>query len=293
MLTFAIEIQFIYKIIKDTFILCAYCGSKKMHTTKEKLEQFQRLLEIMTELRAKCPWDKEQTFESLRTLTIEETYELADAIIKNDKKEIRKELGDILLHIVFYSEMGNETFDFDIYDVCQGLCEKLIYRHPHIFADVTAENSEAVMQNWEQLKLKEKGGNKSVLSGVPTSLPALIKAHRIQDKARSVGFDWEDREQVWGKVQEEIDEFKVEVAAMDKDKMEAEFGDMLFSLINAARLYDINPENALEHTNRKFISRFNYLESKTITQGIDLKAMSLADMDVIWEEAKKLERKNP
>ena len=290
MLTFAIEIQFIYKIIKDTFILCAYCGSKKMHTTKEKLEQFQRLLEIMTELRAKCPWDKEQTFESLRTLTIEETYELADAIIKNDKKEIRKELGDILLHIVFYSEMGNETFDFDIYDVCQGLCEKLIYRHPHIFADVTAENSEAVMQNWEQLKLKEKGGNKSVLSGVPTSLPALIKAHRIQDKARSVGFDWEDREQVWGKVQEEIDEFKVEVAAMDKDKMEAEFGDMLFSLINAARLYDINPENALERTNRKFISRFNYLESKTITQGIDLKAMSLADMDVIWEEAKAVER---
>jgi len=290
MLTFAIEIQFIYKIIKDTFILCAYCGSKKMHTTKEKLEQFQRLLEIMTELRAKCPWDKEQTFESLRTLTIEETYELADAIIKNDKKEIRKELGDILLHIVFYSEMGSETFDFDIYDVCQGLCEKLIYRHPHIFADVTAEDSEAVMQNWEQLKLKEKGGNKSVLSGVPTSLPALIKAHRIQDKARSVGFDWEEREQVWGKVQEEIDEFKAEVAAMDKDKMEAEFGDMLFSLINAARLYDINPENALERTNRKFISRFNYLESKTITQGIDLKAMSLVDMDVIWEEAKAVER---
>jgi tetrapyrrole methylase family protein / MazG family protein len=290
MLTFAIEIQFIYKIIKDTFILCAYCGSKKMHTTKEKLEQFQRLLEIMTELRAKCPWDKEQTFESLRTLTIEETYELADAIIKNDKKEIRKELGDILLHIVFYSEMGSETFDFDIYDVCQGLCEKLIYRHPHIFADATAENSEAVMQNWEQLKLKEKGGNKSVLSGVPTSLPALIKAHRIQDKARSVGFDWEEREQVWGKVQEEIDEFKAEVAAMDKDKMEAEFGDMLFSLINAARLYDINPENALERTNRKFISRFNYLESKTITQGIDLKAMSLVDMDVIWEEAKRIEK---
>jgi MazG family protein len=275
--------------------MCSMCllWFKKMHTTEEKLEQFQRLLEIMTELRAKCPWDKEQTFESLRTLTIEETYELADAIIKNDKKEIRKELGDILLHIVFYSEMGSETFDFDIYDVCQGLCEKLIYRHPHIFADETAENSEEVLQNWEQLKLKEKGGNKSVLSGVPASLPALIKAHRIQDKARSVGFDWEEREQVWDKVQEEIDEFKAEVAAMDKDKMEAEFGDMLFSLINAARLYDINPENALERTNRKFISRFNYLESKTITQGIDLKAMSLAEMDVIWEEAKKKERKNP
>ena len=290
-----IEIQFIYKAINAHFlcVLCVYCGSKKMHTTEEKLEQFQRLLEIMTELRAKCPWDKEQTFESLRTLTIEETYELADAIIKNDKKEIRKELGDILLHIVFYSEMGSETFDFDIYDVCKGLCEKLIYRHPHIFADVTAENSEAVMQNWEQLKLKEKGGNKSVLSGVPASLPALIKAHRIQDKARSVGFDWEEREQVWDKVQEEIDEFKAEVAAMDKDKMEAEFGDMLFSLINAARLYDINPENALERTNRKFINRFNYLESKTITIGKDLKAMTLAEMDVIWDEAKKEERKNP
>jgi len=261
-----------------------------MHTTEEKLQEFQRLLEIMTELRAKCPWDKEQTFESLRTLTIEETYELADAIIREDKKEIRKELGDILLHIVFYSEMGSETNDFDIYDVCKGLCEKLIYRHPHIFADVTAENSEAVMQNWETLKLKEKGGNKSVLSGVPMSLPALIKAHRIQDKARSVGFDWEEREQVWDKVQEEIDEFKAEIAAMDKDKMEAEFGDLLFSLINAARLYDINPENALEHTNRKFISRFNYLESKTITLGKDLKKMTLAEMDVIWEEAKNEER---
>lgn len=261
-----------------------------MHTISEKLDQFQRLLQIMTELRAKCPWDKEQTFETLRTLTIEETYELADAIIKDDKAEIRKELGDILLHIVFYAEMGSETQHFDIYDVCKGLCEKLIYRHPHIFADTTAENSEAVMQNWEQLKLKEKGGNKSVLSGVPMSLPALIKAHRIQDKARSVGFDWETREQVWDKVQEEIDEFKVEIAAMDKDKMEAEFGDLLFSLINAARLYDINPENALERTNRKFISRFNYLESKTITLGKDLKDMTLADMDVIWDEAKKVER---
>jgi len=259
-----------------------------MNTLDTKLKEFGRLLEIMTELRAKCPWDKEQTFETLRTLTIEETYELADAIIKDDKKEIRKELGDILLHIVFYAEMGSETGDFDIYDVCKGLCEKLIYRHPHIFADVEANNSETVMQNWEQLKLKEKGGNKSVLSGVPVSLPAMIKAHRIQDKARSVGFDWEEREQVWGKVQEEIDEFKAEVAAMDKDKMEAEFGDLLFSLINAARLYDINPENALERTNRKFISRFNYLESKTITQGRDLKTMTLAEMDEIWEEAKKL-----
>jgi MazG family protein len=258
-----------------------------MNTLDTKLKEFGRLLEIMTELRAKCPWDKEQTFETLRTLTIEETYELADAIIKADKKEIRKELGDILLHIVFYSEMASETGDFDIYDVCKGLCEKLIYRHPHIFADVEANNSETVMQNWEQLKLKEKGGNKTVLSGVPASLPAMIKAHRIQDKARSVGFDWEERTQVWGKVQEEIDEFKAEVAAMDKDKMEAEFGDLMFSLINAARLYEINPENALERTNRKFISRFNYLESKTISQGRDLKTMTLAEMDEIWEEAKK------
>ena len=258
-----------------------------MNTLDTKLKEFGRLLEIMTELRAKCPWDKKQTFESLRTLTIEETYELADAILNNDKQEIRKELGDILLHIVFYSEMGSETGDFDIYDVCKGLCEKLIYRHPHIFADVEANTSEVVMQNWEALKLKEKGGNKTVLSGVPNSLPALIKAHRIQDKARSVGFDWEEREQVWSKVQEEIDEFKAEVAAMDIDKMEAEFGDLMFSLINAARLYNINPENALERTNRKFISRFNYLESKTISQGRDLKTMTLAEMDEIWEEAKK------
>lgn len=259
-----------------------------MNTLENKLAEFSRLLQIMTELRAKCPWDKEQTFESLRTLTIEETYELADAIIKDDKKEIRKELGDLLLHIVFYAELGSETGDFDIYDVCKGLCEKLIYRHPHIFADTVAADSEAVMQNWEQLKLKEKGGNKTVLSGVPVSLPAIIKAQRIQNKARSVGFDWEQRTQVWEKVQEEINEFKAEVEVLDKDKMEAEFGDILFSLINAARLYDINPENALERTNKKFTDRFNYLESKTISQGRDLKTMTLAEMDEIWEEAKKL-----
>lgn len=260
-----------------------------MHSIEDKLNEFRRLLEIMTELRAKCPWDKEQTFESLRTLTIEETYELADAIIQEDKKEIRKELGDILLHIVFYAEMGSETDDFDIYDVCKGLCEKLIYRHPHIFGEVEVSGSEMVMQNWEKLKLKEKGGNKSVLSGVPNSLPALIKAHRIQDKARSVGFDWEEREQVWDKVQEEINEFRVEVSKNDMNKMEAEFGDLLFSLINAARLYNINPENALERTNLKFISRFNYLESKTISQGLDLKHMSLEAMDKIWNEAKLIE----
>ncbi len=264
-----------------------------MHTTTEKLQEFERLLGIMTELRAKCPWDKEQTFDSLRIQTIEETYELVDAIIKKEMPSIRKELGDLLLHVVFYAQMGSETNDFDIYDVCKSLNEKLIYRHPHVFGEVEANNAKTVEQNWEQLKLKEKGGNKTVLSGVPDALPALIKAHRIQDKARSVGFDWEEREQVWGKVQEEIDEFKVEVAAMDKDKMEAEFGDMLFSLINAARLYDINPENALERTNRKFISRFNYLESKTLTVGKNLKDMTLAEMDVIWDEAKKEERKNP
>jgi len=264
-----------------------------MHTTAEKLQEFERLLGIMTELRAKCPWDKEQTFDSLRIQTIEETYELVDAIIKKEMPSIRKELGDLLLHVVFYAQMGSETNDFDIYDVCKSLNEKLIYRHPHVFGEVEANNAKTVEQNWEQLKLKEKGGNKTVLSGVPDALPALIKAHRIQDKARSVGFDWEEREQVWGKVQEEIDEFKVEVAAMDKDKMEAEFGDMLFSLINAARLYDINPENALERTNRKFISRFNYLESKTLTIGKNLKDMTLAQMDVIWDEAKKEERKNP
>lgn len=261
-----------------------------MHNIDEKLNEFKRLLEIMTELRAKCPWDKEQTFESLRTLTIEETYELADAIIKGNKKDISKELGDLLLHIVFYAEIGSETKDFDIYDVTKNVCEKLIYRHPHIFGDVEANSPEKVMQNWEDLKLKEKGGNKTVLAGVPVSLPALIKAHRIQDKARNVGFDWEEREQVWDKVTEEINELKVEIASMDQEKMEAEFGDVLFSLINAARLYNINPENALEHTNRKFIQRFNHLESKTITLGKDLKKMSLSEMDVIWEEAKKIEK---
>jgi len=262
-----------------------------MHTITEKLSEFERLLEIMTELRAKCPWDKVQTFDSLRSNTVEEVYELAEAIMDNDKVSIRKELGDMLLHIVFYAQMGSETNDFDIYDVCRSLNEKLVYRHPHVFGEVDAANAKVVEQNWEQLKLKEKGGNKSVLSGVPGTLPALIKAHRIQDKARSVGFDWDKREQVWAKVQEEADELKAEIGAMDKDRMEAEFGDLFFSLINAARLYGIDPENALERTNRKFISRFNYLESKTITQGKDLKKMTLAEMDVIWDEAKRIEKK--
>lgn len=261
-----------------------------LHTTEDKLKEFERLLNIMSELRIKCPWDKEQTFESLRSHSIEEMYELTDAIIRNDMQDIKKELGDMLLHIVFYAQMGSETNDFDIYDVCKSLNEKLIYRHPHVFGEVEANNAKIVEQNWEQLKLKEKDGNKTVLSGVPASLPAMIKAHRIQDKARSVGFDWEEREQVWDKVQEEIDELKTEIGAMDKDKMEAEFGDLLFSLINAGRLYGIDPENALERTNRKFISRFNYLESKTITQGRDLKKMTLSEMDEIWDEAKAIER---
>ena len=258
-----------------------------MHTRKEKLEQFDRLLTIMKELRELCPWDREQTFESLRTLTIEETYELADAILKADKPEISKELGDLLLHVVFYAEMGSETGDFDIYDVMYKLSEKLIYRHPHIYAAVDADNSTKVMQNWEDLKLKEKGGNKSVLAGVPMSLPALIKAHRIQDKARSVGFDWDEKEQVWDKVKEEFEELQVEISKMDTDKMEDEFGDLLFSIINAGRLYGINPENALERTNRKFIERFNHMESQTIAKGLDLKKMNLEELEKYWQEAKR------
>lgn len=258
-----------------------------MHTQEEKLNAFARLLDVMTELRQKCPWDKKQTFESLRCNTIEEVYELAEAIANSDKKNIKKELGDVLLHIVFYAQIGSETGDFDIKDVCDALVEKLIYRHPHIYGNVVAETSEAVKQNWEQLKTKEKDGNKSVLSGIPAALPALIKANRIQDKARNIGFDWEERTQVWDKVKEEIAEFQAEIDNDDHDRMEAEFGDLFFSLVNAARLYHINPENALERTNKKFISRFNYLEEKTIKQGRDLHQMSLAEMDAIWNEAKE------
>ncbi len=260
------------------------------HTQHEKtLTAFNELLGIMDELRKKCPWDKKQTNDTLRTLTIEETFELADAIIKKDPNLIKKELGDLLLHIVFYAKIGSETNDFSMADVIDSLNEKLIYRHPHIFGDVEVSDARQVEENWEQLKLKEKDGNKSVLEGVPMSLPALVKANRIQDKARGVGFDWEHKEQVWEKVHEELEELKVEIQKADKDKIEAEFGDLFFSLINAARLYDVNPENALERTNRKFIHRFNYLEEKTIKQGRDLKSMSLAEMDEIWEEAKKLE----
>lgn len=256
---------------------------------QKKLTAFEELLNIMDELREKCPWDKEQTYETLRTLTIEETYELADAIIKNDAGLIKKELGDLLLHIVFYAKIGEEKNQFSIKDVIDALNEKLVYRHPHIFGDTVVNDARGVEENWERLKLKEKGGNKTVLGGVPDSLPAMVKANRIQDKARGVGFDWENREQVWDKVQEEMDEVKVEIAKGDADKIEAEFGDLLFSIINTARLYGVNPENALERTNRKFISRFNYLEEKTITQGIDLKSMSLKEMDKIWDEAKRME----
>ena len=261
-----------------------------MHTREEKLEAFGRFLDILDELREKCPWDRKQTNESLRPNTIEETYELCDALLQGDKSDICKELGDVLLHVAFYAKIGSETGDFDIKDVCDRLCEKLIFRHPHVFGEAQAETAAQVVENWEQLKLKEKGGNKTVLSGVPAALPSLIKAYRIQDKARNVGFDWEERSQVWEKVKEEIREFQAEVEQMDKEKAEQEFGDVLFSLINAARLYKINPDNALEHTNQKFIRRFNYVEQHSIRQGRSLKEMTLAEMDALWEEAKRLER---
>jgi XTP/dITP diphosphohydrolase len=255
-----------------------------MKEMDNKLVAFGRLLDIMDELRAKCPWDKEQTIESLRHLTIEETYELADAIADNNLKEVRKELGDILLHIVFYAKIASESNAFDIKDVIDGICEKLIFRHPHVFGEVTVKDQEEVKTNWENLKIKE--GNKTVLAGVPKNLPAMVKAHRIQDKVRSVGFDWDERNQIWEKIKEELSEFEAEVERMDSQKMEAEFGDFLFSIINAARLYNIDPEMALERTNKKFIKRFNYLESETIQKGRLLADMSLDEMNVIWEKAK-------
>jgi XTP/dITP diphosphohydrolase len=259
-----------------------------MHSKQEILDSFSKLLDVMNELREKCPWDKKQTFKSLRNNTIEEVYELAQAISEEKIQGIKKELGDVLLHVVFYAKIGSETNDFDLKDVCDELVNKLIFRHPHIYGNVIAETSEKVKENWEALKLTEKDGNKRVLSGVPAALPALIKASRMQEKAASIGFDWEHPEQVWDKVREEISEFQQEMDRMDEDKMEAEFGDLFFSLINAARLYNINPENALERTNQKFIKRFNYLEDKTLRQGKNLHQMTLAEMDKIWEEAKKL-----
>lgn len=258
-----------------------------MNTRDQKLEAFGRLLDIMDELRVKCPWDAKQTNESLRTNTIEETYELCEAIIKNDNQEIKKELGDVLLHIIFYSKIGEEKQAFDVADVCNALCDKLIFRHPHIFGDDTAQSAGEVEQMWEQIKLKEKGGNKTILGGVPSSLPSIAKAHRIQDKARNSGFDWEQKEDVWAKVNEEFTELQTEIGSMNADKMEAEFGDLFFSLINAARLYKVNPDNALERTNQKFIHRFNYVEHEATKQGLSLKDMTLAQMDELWDEAKK------
>ena len=258
-----------------------------MHTREEKLQAYGRFLDILDELREKCPWDRKQTNESLRPNTLEETYELCDALIRNDKEDICKELGDVLLHVAFYARIASEKDEFDMKDVCDRLCEKLIFRHPHVFGDVQANTAGEVSENWEQLKLKEKGGNKTVLSGVPSSLPSLIKAYRIQDKARNVGFDWEEKEQVWDKVKEEFNELQEEISNMDKDKAEAEFGDLFFSLINAARLYKINPDNALERTNQKFIYRFNYLEEYALRHGKNLKEMSLKEMDAVWNEAKK------
>lgn len=268
-----------------------------LHDRVSALNAFGRLLDVMYELRERCPWDHKQTLESLRPNTIEETYELCDALIKKNYNEIKKELGDVLMHILFYSIITEEDNKFDITDVCNSLCDKLIYRHPHIYPpteklpkESKIETDTQVQEQWEMLKQKEKGGNKRVLSGVPAALPSLIKAYRIQDKARNVGFDWEERSQVWEKVKEEISEFEKEVDEMHHDKAEQEFGDVLFSIINAARLYDINPDNALEYTNRKFIRRFEYLEDKTLKQGRSLKDMTLAEMDAIWEEAKQFDK---
>jgi len=257
-----------------------------MSQKQEQLKAFERLLIIMDELREQCPWDKKQTMESLRHLTIEEVYELGDAILDQDLDEVKKELGDVLLHIVFYSKIGSEKNSFDIADVCNGICDKLIERHPHIYGDVKVTSEEDVKRNWEQLKLK--GGNKSVLAGVPKSLPAMVKANRIQDKVAGVGFDWEAPEQVFKKVEEELSELNSEIKNNHKEHIEAEFGDVLFSLINYARFLKINPENALERTNKKFMKRFQYLEAKAKAMNKSLHDMSLAEMDVYWEEAKQL-----
>ncbi|WP_317896528.1 nucleoside triphosphate pyrophosphohydrolase [Aurantibacillus circumpalustris] len=254
----------------------------------ERAGSFLKLLKIMDELREQCPWDKKQTIDSIRHLTIEETFELSDAILKKDLNEIKKELGDILLHIVFYSRIASETKAFDIKDVMDTLCEKLIFRHPHIYGNTKAETPEQVSQNWEQLKQKEKGGNKSVLAGVPNSMPALLKAYRIQEKARAVGFDWEDPKEVYGKVKEELDEFEKEIKNKNQENAQKEFGDVLFSLINYARFLNINPEDALEQTNQKFIKRFGYMENKVKEQGKQIADCKLAELDIYWNEAKTL-----
>lgn len=260
------------------------------HTRAEKLEALGRVLDTLDILRVQCPWDRKQTNESLRPNTVEEVYELCDALINNDTPNIRKELGDILLHVFFYAKIGQEEGLFDIADVCDALNEKLIFRHPHVFGEVKADNAEQVVQNWEQIKLKEKGGNKRVLSGVPAAMPALIKAFRIQEKTANVGFDWETKEQVWDKVQEEVGEVNEAVKNGNRSAIEEEMGDLMFSLVNAMRLYGINPENALEKTNKKFIRRFNHVEESALKAGLKLKEMSLEQMDRLWEEAKKTEK---
>jgi len=259
-----------------------------IHTKEEKLHAFGDFLDVLDTLRVRCPWDAKQTNESLRPNTIEEVFELADAIINDDSPNIRKELGDVLLHIAFYSKIAEEKKEFDIADVCNSLVEKLKFRHPHIYGNVHVDNANQVAQNWEEIKLKEKKGNKTVLGGVPSALPALIKANRIQEKARNVGFDWEEPRQVWEKVKEEISEVETEISNSSSEALEAEFGDLLFSIVNAARLYNVDPENALEKTNKKFIKRFNYIERKAKETGKPIKEMTLSEMDTLWNEAKKL-----
>lgn len=269
-----------------TFIFVLLRKINLMNSRKDQLEALDRLLTIMDELRAQCPWDKKQTMQSLRHLTIEETYELGDAILEEDAEEIKKELGDLLLHIIFYAKIGSETGDFDIADVCHAISEKLIHRHPHIYGDVDVADEEEVKKNWENIKLSE--GKKSVLEGVPASLPALVKANRIQDKVAGVGFDWEEPQQVFEKLQEELGELQQEINRGEEERIEAEFGDVLFSMVNYARFLKVNPENALERTNKKFIKRFSYLESKAKEAGKSLKEMTLAEMDVHWNNAKSL-----
>jgi len=277
------------KYLRQVFFCTFAPNMEQMHTKEEKMAAFGRLLDVMDRLRVECPWDRKQTNDSLRPNTIEEVYELCDALIKDDSHEICKELGDVLLHIVFYSRIGEEKGLYDVADVCNKLCDKMIFRHPHVYGETVAKSAEEVLDNWEQIKQKEKDGNKTVLGGVPASLPSLIKAYRIQDKARHVGFDWEDKQDVWTKVREELDELEAEFKREDKSRSEKELGDFLFSVINAARLYHLNPDNALEGTNQKFIRRFNYIEEHSIKIGKPLTEMSLAEMDNLWNEAKSKE----
>ena len=285
-------------------LLLLHQNNDTMHTREEKLEAFGRLLDVLDRLRVECPWDRKQTNESLRPNTIEETFELCDALLKDDTKNICKELGDVIMHVIFYARIGEEKESFDIADVCNKEADKLIFRHPHVYGEaeslkhsslIQAEegkelSSGQVLENWEQIKLREKDGNKSVLSGVPEFLPSLIKAYRIQDKARNVGFDWEDKQDVWAKVREELNELEEELKREDKEKSTRELGDFLFSVINAARLYHLNPDNALEHTNQKFIRRFNYIEEHSIKAGKPLTEMTLEEMDKLWNEAKETEK---